>query len=77
MSESFETPRIAVRLSDEMHERRKELIPPGFEAMLIRHLLSGVLDILEKAGSKKRIAIGAILSGDISILQIIERGETK
>ena len=73
----YERPRISVEISDELHERRKRLIPWGQEAMLIRHLLSCTLDLLEKAGSKSSLALGAILLGDITILDLIHKKEKK
>jgi hypothetical protein len=69
MGESFERPRISVTISDEMHERRKRLIPWGQEAQIVRFLFNQALDIIEKAGIQGPLAIGAILSGDISILE--------
>lgn len=73
----YERPRLSIELSEEMHEKRKRYIPWGQEAMLIRHLLSSVLSILEEAGDKAPLALGAILVGDISIFDIIKKGKKR
>lgn len=70
MSE-FDKPRLSIEISEELYERKKRLIPWGQEAILIRKLLSDALDLIEFAEDKGPIVIGAIMSGDVSIMDLV------
>ena len=68
----YTEPKLSITLSEELHKRRCDLIPWGQQSLLIRHLLEKLCDLLEAAGDKKQLAIGAILCNDVTVLDMLK-----
>jgi hypothetical protein len=64
-------PRLAAELTPEQHSKLLQILPHGMQKPLFQALVSGVLELYDKGGLP---AIGAIVTGHISITQIVSMG---
>ena len=62
--------RIVVPITREEQTRMRNLIPWGNIGRVVRILLFQVLDLVEQHGE---VALGAILSGDATVLDIMKK----
>ena len=70
------TPRLSIDVSEELRNKIQTHIPWGTMRPLMTILLESVIAFIEKTGVEHRsLIIGAIVSGKISILDILKKGE--
>jgi len=67
----MEKKRLSIEISDQDQERMHLLIPRGLTSHIMRILLKSTLDLVEKHGD---IVLGFVLSGQISILDLLKKG---
>ena len=67
-------PKITVAVTDEEQKRMQSLIPWGIQAAIIRLLINRVLDLIEEHGD---VVLGALLSGKLTVLDLLKRGKSE
>jgi hypothetical protein len=67
----MEKRRLSIDISEEDQMRMHNLIPWGISGRLVRMLFLQVLDMVESHGP---IVLGAIMSGELSALDILVKG---
>ena len=67
-------PKITVAVTDEEQKRMQSLIPWGIQAAIIRLLINRVLDLIEEHGD---VVLGALLSGKLTLLDLLKRGKSE
>ena len=67
-------PKITVAVTDEEQKRMQSLIPWGIQAAIIRLLINRVLDLIEAHGD---VVLGALLSGKLTVLDLLKRGKSE
>ena len=71
-------PRLSVDLDADTHARMQKLIPWGSTRHLMIALIEQTLDFIEEVGvENSTLAIGAIISKRISVLDIMRSKETE
>jgi hypothetical protein len=68
----MEKRRLSIEITDEDQTRLRQLIPWGLMSRIMRILMLQTLDLVEVHGD---IVLGALLSGKLTALDLIKKGD--
>jgi hypothetical protein len=70
--DNYYRPRLSTELRPDQFERLKQILPHGVQKPLFEAIVDGIITLYDKGGYP---AIGAIISGHISVTQLAQSGK--
>ena len=73
MDRQISSPRIIAEISKETQQRLRRNIPWGMTSHIVRVMIEGLLDLLEKNPAHRDIIIACFMSRDITVIDLLRR----